>query len=361
MVRREQARFALAGRTDAVRDVGVGDHAATDAGGDRQTVLFAVDGGFSHGARPGASRRRDRPETVGGIGLLQPGEEPVKSGENGLRRIRRRTPPRQKRTAKTPRDRRVHGGGDPVDRLRGKGTRRGRQRASGGVPADGGPLRRDRRQGPREGGGRAPTADAGQNVRFYAGDVRDRSARVSARRGLSLRDLSVAPVLRGVSTQRTGRFSSQTDEKGEKRGGSHRLRPTIRREVRFAQTPGQGAPRRTVRTPQRQGDFARRGRRKKIPGRRQRTPPRHPYFYPRFVAYDGIRCRFVVAAFGGRSVLRHGGGDRKKILFAVGVFGVQKALSIIFRQKKKNFPDKIPLSDLITVRETEKVAREVVL
>ena len=131
VVRRERPRPAVAADARSVRHLGVGDHAATNAGQDRDPVLATVDGAVAGHRIARCCRRGHGDQTLGRPRLLLAGAQPAKGGQADRRRVGRPLPPRLGRRAGVAGSGALHRRRDLQHRVQPTRTDRGRQRRPG--------------------------------------------------------------------------------------------------------------------------------------------------------------------------------------------------------------------------------------
>ena len=115
----------------SVRDLGQRDHAAADAGPDRDPVLGALDAAVSDGARARRCTARRRARGVGRPRLLLARAQPQEGRGGRDRAVGRRVAEPRERAPRGARHRSLHRGCDRVDRVWRAHAARRRQRRTG--------------------------------------------------------------------------------------------------------------------------------------------------------------------------------------------------------------------------------------
>lgn len=165
----------------SVRDLGLGDHVATDPGGDGHPVLPALARALPERHRVGRGAPGRRARGMVGAGLLQPRAQPSPRGSRGGRPLRRHRARHGRGAAARPWDRSVYGRGHRLDCFRGAGAAGRWQRGAGPGPGVRARARREVDRGAEGvvGAGLGPGAGGGAG-RFQPGADGARRDRVHA-------------------------------------------------------------------------------------------------------------------------------------------------------------------------------------
>ena len=167
MVRAQQTRLAVAAERGSLRDLGVGDHAATDTRGGCGGALPGVYGAVSDAGGAGAGAGAGCAGDVERAGLLPAGAHAAQGGAVCERESGRQFAGEGGGAARSAGDWRVHGRGDSEHRARRAGGRGGWKCGAGTLPLRGLGSGKGRPHGAAAQGG-GPGAQAAGSARGQA-------------------------------------------------------------------------------------------------------------------------------------------------------------------------------------------------